>query len=940
MMVGKIGTIVGFNHPKCHYWHDFMDYLMFCSIKHRVHLIVAGMAALLLSMPLAATTLPTGVKEVTSVEGVTEYQLESNGLTVLLVPDDSKPSVTVNMTYLVGSRHENYGQTGMAHLLEHMIFKGTPTIRNALAEFSKRGLRANGTTSEDRTNYYATFAADPETLDWYLRWQADAMINSLIAREDLDSEMTVVRNEMERGENSPFRMLYQKTHAAAFQWHNYGKSVIGARSDVEGVDIGQLQAFYRLYYQPDNAVLTVTGKFDPTQTLSVIADAFGVIPKPSRDLPEQYTVEPVQDGERRVTLRRNGGTPLVAAVYHAPPAIDKDYPAIELATMVLSDSPSGRLYKALVPTGLASSVFGFSRDMYAPGTVMFGAQLEPGMDAEVALKTLTQAAESVKTEPLTQDALERARSQWLNDWDQVYNDVQRLGTALSEPIAHGDWRLFFKQRDRIKAVTLEQAQAVVNDFLTPANRTDGVYLPTDNPLRAPATERPDLQAMLEGYVGDERSEMATAFDPTPANIDKQTQRKVLNLPSGPVKLALLPKSTRGDQVSAQLEMNFGDAEQLKGQATVAQMAAAMLMYGSEQMTRQEINDRLDELKANLSIGGSGTSVFANISTTGEHLPAVIDLTLHLIKAPSYPEDQREEYLTNVVTGLRSAMSEPGALASRALGRYENPWPSDDLRYVPTFEESIARHKAVSRKDLVTFHQTFYGGGDIAVAVAGSFDPDQVVVTISNALKDWQQAPAYTRVSDPYRAVTPTLIKIDTPDKANAVFLASMPLPLQDTDPDYAALVVGNYLLGSSANSRLWMRIRERDGLSYDVRSQLSASAYEPSASWSISGIFAPESWDAFENALNEELERALTDGFSEAELAQGVESLLNLRRLYRAQDGALANAWLDYLQLNRTFAWSAEFDQKLEALDAKRVNAAMRKHLDPERLARALAGDF
>ena len=917
-----------------------MDYFMFWFIKHRALWLVTTLATALLAMPVAALTLPTGVKEVTSVEGVTEYKLESNGLTVLLVPDASKSSVTVNMTYLVGSRHENYSQTGMAHLLEHMIFKGTPTIRNALAEFSKRGLRANGTTSEDRTNYYATFAANPETLDWYLEWQADAMVNSLIAREDLDSEMTVVRNEMERGENSPFRMLFQKTHAAAFQWHNYGNSIIGARSDVEGVDIGQLQAFYRLYYQPDNAVLTVTGKFDPQRTLSVIAQAFGVIPKPSRELPQEYTIEPVQDGERRVTLRRNGGTPLVAAVYHAPPATHESYPALELATMVLSDSPSGRLYKAMVPTDLASSVFGFSRDMYAPGTVMLGAQLDLDMDPAKALETLTQTVESVATDPFTADALERARGQWLNSWEKVYNDVQQLGTTLSEPIAHGDWRLFFKQRDRIKAVTLEQAQQAASDVLIQSNRTEGIYLPTERPERAPMTVRPDLDVMLEGYVGDEQSALSTAFDPTPANIDKLTQRKVINLPSGPVKLALLPKDTRGGQVRAELAMNFGDAEQLKGQATVSEMVADLLMYGSRDMTRQQISDRLDELKANLSISGAGTTVAVNISTTGENLPAVIDLALHLLKEPAFPEDQRKEYLSQVVTGIQGAMAEPGALASRALARYENPWPSDDLRYVPTFEESIARYQAVSRDDLVGFHKRFYGGGDIALAVAGSFDPESVTETVTASLRTWQQAPSYTRVTNPYKAVTPTLIRIDTPDKANAVFLASMPLPIQDTDPDYVALVVGNYLLGSSANSRLWMRIREQDGLSYDVRSQLSASAYEPSGSWSISGIFAPDNWEKFETALSEELDKVLTDGFTQAELDQGIESLLNLRTLYRAQDGALASAWLNYLQQNRTFAWSAAFDEQLKALDAETVNTAVRKHLDPQELVRALAGDF
>lgn len=267
--------------------------------------------------PHLVYALPSGVKEITQVEGVTEYEL-NNGLKVLFAPDASRPNTTVNMTYLVGSRHENYGQTGMAHLLEHMLFRGTPTLPNALGEFSKRGLAANGTTSVDRTNYYATFAANADTLNWYLDWQADVMVNATIAKEDLDAEMTVVRNEMERGENNPFRVLMQQMQAASFQWHNYGKSTIGARSDVEQVDIEQLRAFYKQYYQPDNAVLIVSGQFDEDTTLAHIAKQFNAIEKPSRQLPPEYTEEPVQDGNRSVTVRRQGGSPLVAAQYHIP----------------------------------------------------------------------------------------------------------------------------------------------------------------------------------------------------------------------------------------------------------------------------------------------------------------------------------------------------------------------------------------------------------------------------------------------------------------------------------------------------------------------------------------------------------------------------------------------------------------------------------------------
>jgi len=457
-----------------------------------------------------ALTLPAGINEITSVEGITEYRIQSNGLRILLAPDDSKPTTTVNMTYLVGSRHENYGETGMAHLLEHMLFKGTPDFPNALGEFSRRGLQANGSTSTDRTNYFASFAANPETLAWYLSWQADAMIHSTISRQDLDTEMTVVRNEMESGENNPFQMLWQKMLGVAFQWHNYGKTPIGARSDVENVDIAQLQAFYRTHYQPDNAVLIVTGKFDPESTLQAIEHSFGAIPKPERKLPPEYTVEPSQDGERSITLRRNGGAPLVAALYHVPPAAHPDFAALDLASMMIADTPSGRLYKALVPTKQATSVLGFTMDEYAPGIVMFGATLEHGMDPKRALNTLTSTIESLPKKPFTKEELERVRNQWITSWDKVYSDAQSVGSALSEYVAVGDWRMMFVERDRIRKVTLADTQRVATQYLLAANRTEGQYIPTDKPVRAPLAAIPDLNKELAGYKGDAANKQTEA----------------------------------------------------------------------------------------------------------------------------------------------------------------------------------------------------------------------------------------------------------------------------------------------------------------------------------------------------------------------------------------------------------------------------------------------
>ena len=887
-----------------------------------------------------ANTLPEGIKQIRHLEGITEYRVESNGLTVLLAPDESNSSVTVNMTYLVGSRHENYGQTGMAHLLEHMIFKGTSNVRNALAEFSKRGLQANGTTADDRTNYYATFAANTDTLDWYIRWQADAMVNSLILREDLDSEMTVVRNEMERSENSPVSMLVQRVKSAAYEWHNYGKAIIGARSDVEGVDIDQLRNFYRTYYQPDNAVLTIAGKFDVTQTLQVIADAFAPIPRPQRSLPRQYTNEPVQDGERRVTLRRVGGTPYVAALYHIPAGTHPDYAPVSLATQMLSDTPSGRVYKALVPTGLAASVFGYAWNNMDPGTVLFGAELSPDQNPDKALAVLSQNIESAGTQPFTEEELNRAKSQWLNGWNQIYSDMTRVGIRLSDSIALGDWRMFFKQRDLIREATLEQVQQAAQRYFLQANRTEGVYIPTDKPARAPALAPIDIQALLDGYENDQAKSEASAFDSSPENIDAMTQRKVLNLPSGSIRMALLPKATRGERVDAIITARFGDADSLKGKATISTMTASMLAYGTSKMSRQEIDDRFNELDTRFSVGGGGTGVSIRLSSRKDTLPQAIELALHLLKEASFPQDQFVEQRNIALTDIKSSMTEPEAVAQDALGRYQNPWPSDDLRYVPTFQESIERIQKVSRDDLVAFHREFYGNGHITMAIVGAFEPQAIESIITAELGQWKRAAPYKRINDPFTPITPIEMMLETPDKANAFFLATLPIKMQDTDPDYPALIMANYLLGQSHNSRLWMRIRETEGLSYSVGSSLSASSFEPSANWTVYAIYAPENLPRLKTALQQEFERAIKEGFTQDELSAGIEGLLNLRMLSRSRDASLTSAWMSYLETNRTFEWAQKFDDRLKSLTVQEVNDALRTYIKPSELAQAFAGDF
>ncbi len=890
--------------------------------------------------PATAQPLPAGVTQVTSVEGINEYRL-ANGLQVLLVPDDSKPTTTVNVTYRVGSRHENYGETGMAHLLEHLVFKGTPTTANVWAEFTKRGLRANGSTWTDRTNYFASFSANDEALRWYLSWQADAMVNSYIARKDLDSEMTVVRNEMEMGENSPGRVLFERTLSQMYQWHNYGKSTIGARADVENVDIGRLQAFYRTYYQPDNATLIVAGRFQPQQVLAWVAESFGPIAKPTRSLPPTYTLDPAQDGERLVRVRRVGGTPIVYMAYHTPPGGHPDFAAIELLGQVLGDTPGGRLHKALVEPQLAAASFGFPLAFAEPAAFFLGAQLAPGQDLDKARTAMAAALDGLAAQPVTAEELDRARVQWLNGWEKGFADPEVVGVELSEQIALGDWRLYFLRRDQVKNAKLADVQRVATTWLRPDNRTVALYEPTAQPQRAPTPARADVAALVKDYKGDPNVAQAESFEATPANLDQRTQTGAL--PSG-LKWALLPKGTRGRAVQAQLSLRYGDLASLKGQDTAASFLAALLDKGTTSLSRQQLSDRLDQLRADLSFSGSGQTLTVRISTVREHLPAVVDLLGQVLRQPGLPEAGMDEVRRQWLASIEQQKKEPEALVENRLDRHGNPYPQGDPRYTATFDEQEADVRAVTLAQVRAFHSRFYSAAKAEFSAVGDLDSAAVRSALSRAFADWRQpaagALAWQRVPQPLVVVPAQRFVIETPDKQNANLMAVLPLPLNDLHADYPALMVANHIFGAGGSSRLWKRIRETEGLSYDVRSYVQWSTIELNSRWVSSAIFAPQNQPKVEAAWRDEMARAQKDGFTQAELDEARASLLSFRRLSRSQDSVVTGQAVSNLHLGRRFALSQQTDERIAALTLAEVNAAWRRYIDPARVALAWGGDF
>ncbi|HEX6991768.1 MAG TPA: pitrilysin family protein, partial [Gemmatimonadales bacterium] len=556
---------------------------MFCKTRFASGLALALGVLATAPLPASAQKAAGAAPALTagaSVEGIHEYTLP-NGLRVLLFPDQSKPTVTVNVTYLVGSRHEGYGETGMAHLLEHLMFKGTPSHPDIPAELSTHGSNANGTTWYDRTNYFETVPSTPENLTWALSMESDRMVNSNIAKKDLESEFTVVRNEFESGENSPFNVLEERVLSTAFLWQNYGHSTIGARSDIEQVPIERLQQFYHKYYQPDNAMLVVAGKFDEASAKQQIQDKFGTIPRPDRSgvlkIWPTYTEEPTQDGERSVTLRRVGDVQVAMAAYHVPAGSDTGFAAVDVLQHVLGDAPSGRLYTALVKPGKAADVGASAYQLKQPGVLILYAQVRKEDSLAPAEAAFRDAIAGVVSNPPSAEEVDRAKAAILKQWDLVYNNSEWAALSLSEWASMGDWRLMFLYRDRVKAVTPDQVKRAAVAYLRPSNATFGRFIPEPAPERAIIPPTPDVAAMVKDYKGDSTVAMGEAFDPSPANIDRRTTRGVL---PGGAELALLPKQTRAQTVNVAMTLRFGSLDAVRGKGTAASLAGSMLMRGT------------------------------------------------------------------------------------------------------------------------------------------------------------------------------------------------------------------------------------------------------------------------------------------------------------------------------------------------------------------------
>ena len=879
-------------------------------------------------------------KFIGNTEGIKEYSL-NNGMKILLIPDASQSNMVVNIVYNVGSKDEGYGEKGMAHLLEHMLFKSTKNLGDIKKQLSDKGGAANGTTWLDRTNYYEVFPSSDENLKWAVQMEADRMLNATILQSDLDKEFSVVRNEFEIGENDPTGVLMEKVFSTAYMWHNYGNSTIGSKEDIERVKATTLRKFYEKYYQPDNATLIIAGKFDENNALKYVSDYFSILPKPTRELGGTYTVEPAQDGEKTVELKRSGESKLVAAAYHTAAYADKDYAALDALGEILTANPSGYLYKSLVETQKVSSLWAFSPAVRDASLMYFNFDVPKDKDIKLTENAVKTELDKISGINYTEQDLARAKSKLLKQIDDVRNNTVRYAISLTEIVGAGNYKLGFLYRDNVENLTVADIKRVAEKYFRSNNRTIGLFIPSANENRVkPAEYLPSqIAALTDNYKGKALEKEIAPFEASIANLKKNlTEGKLSN----GMKYGLINKAIKGDKVMANFKLLAGNEKDLAGKNSIGALTAQLLNAGTKTKTKEQIQDRLDQLKSSINSRISGQNLYISVNTYKNSYQEVMEILKDMLTNSTFPQNEITNKITEQNTYLEAQLKDPKAIAQNELPRMTAPYPKESVFYTASLQEQIDNNKKITRDQIVNYYENILGANNGVGTVLGNVDSKIAAASLESTFGKFNSKSKYTEIKPTYFETKKADKIFLTPDKENALAAGTESFKMNQKSADYPALVLANEILGSGGflSARLPMRLREKEGISYGVGSFVKVPISNDVASWGYYALLNPTKRDAVEKAVKEEVAKALKDGFTAEELATNKKSYANEMKTSLGMDNTLINLVNEKLQYGLSLDDYDTLNAKLKALKLDEVNSVLRKYLSLDKLTSVYVGDF
>ncbi|BDI32868.1 proteinase [Capsulimonas corticalis] len=902
--------------------------------------------------PTAAATTETNRAEgkPTVLNGIRETTLP-NGLTILTKEVHAAPVVYFSVFYHVGSINEQVGQTGMSHLMEHMMFKGTKSRGPGVisSTLQTNGADFNASTAFDRTEYHETLASD--RLETAMQIESDRMVNSLYDEKQHQKEMTVVRSEYEAGENDPGRALSKAVRLSAYQVHPYRWETIGFRSDIENFTRDEMYAYYKNYYTPNNATVVIVGDIDTAKAIAMVTKYFGSIP--SHPVAEHFiTPEPAQEGERRVTISRAGTTPQVLIAYHVPGVMNPDRYATDVLETVLSGGRTSRFFQDLVQTGLTSGADAYDYGLRDPDLLMFAASAQPGHTNPEMEKALLDELEKLKATPITDEELTRAVNQAEAGYVFGKESVSAQGSRLGEDAMKGDWRYGEYYLQNLRKVTKADVQRVAQKYLVERNRTVGYFEPIRTPgapvapgggsLGASPTTGAVAPKLAKLNLGD--FHMSRPIAARPASLLAASAKGALPtkvvLDNGITVVVQENHATPTVSIGGAL-MSAGSVFDPQDKRGLADFTASQLSRGTQSRSLLDIAKLLEGGGSSVEIGGGDEYASLGAHGLSKNFDMLLDVLSDELRHPAFPADELEKARAQSLAGIEEARDDTGALADIAF--HNSLYPKSHPYSSPTLDEQASVLKGLTRDDLLGFYNAHYAPDKLILTIVGDVDTQTAVTQVKKYFGDWAKKGDLSDVKIPTVAATDGAIKtivIPIADKAQVDVRYGFPGGLRRSDPDFYTSIVLDTILGGGTGlaSRLALSVRDHMGLVYGIYASDDASLGE--GPFVVEFGSNPANVDKATAETMRQIQLLRDKGVTQDEVAKTVSYLTGSYAVTLSTNAAVGHQLLaaqiyglglDYIQKRNSY---------YKAVTVEKVNAAAKKYLRPGTGSLVISGTY
>lgn len=888
---------------------------------------------------------------VKSDHNIEEYKLD-NGLRVILAPNDKESKVFINTIYLTGSLNDPKGKGGLAHLLEHLAFKGTKNIKDD--EFQRRldqyTLMTNASTDYYSTKYTNIVRPEQKALDQIIHLEAERMDKLVLQEKFVPSEIAIVMREREVRMDQPFSVMLDQMWKSAYGNQSLGRLPIGDLNELQSINMQELNTFYRNWYAPNNAIMVISGKFDKNAVLKQIDQQFS--PIPARKVPAQAQVPQLDSAkleQRQFSVQK--GSDLAKFNIYMNGKNDKIKTTLALTPYLYTLQPSGHLYSSMVETGTSTNVQASTWLDQDFNVVFMGAIYAPNHDEKKVTADLITGVE--QNQPFNDVELKRVKNLFQNQADSIVNDATAMGSVLSNYAvsSQGNWDQYFTDLSDVQGLSVKEVNQNLKQFLVPQHRVSGDISPTpedqkkaqeqkqaaDQPKTLDQAEKPAPLKNVKVY----KAEVAQYLKRSEQHL-KATEPKIQRgqLANG-MQYALFPTDTRDDKTYASIQVNFGTAESLFNQGEIVDFTAYLLLRASEKYSLQDIADKSIDAGGMAVASAAGTGMNIQIVAKKEKFADFFAYIVDVMKQPKFEQTQFDLIKLQSLSSLNRPYTEPETVAALTISRLIEVYQPGDLRY--HFEPELAKKQieAASQAQVVDLYQKFFAMNHAQIAITGQFDAAAMKKMLETDFAHWNGQQRYQRLSGEYKQYQAQKVHALAEQREFGNYQALLTLPVGVDNSDAAALIVMSYILGDSQlSSRLGQELREKNALVYGFGSNLSLDSFDDVGALTIQANYTAGKSAEVSQVVAKVLNDLLKKGVTEQELEAAKASIMKQRVTSLEDDRNIHRMLLSQLERGKNLQSRQVRDQEFAKLRKADVDAAIKKYIKLDQLVEVMSDQY